>query len=30
MREREIEVPIEEGATVDLSEAVVVRPRPSE
>lgn len=27
---REIEVPIEEGATVDLSEAVVVRPRAPE
>jgi hypothetical protein len=27
---REIEVPIEEGATVDLTEAVVVRPRASE
>ena len=27
---REIEVPIEEGATVDLPESVVVRPRPSE
>ncbi|HEY4188701.1 MAG TPA: carboxypeptidase-like regulatory domain-containing protein [Polyangia bacterium] len=27
---REIEVPIEEGATVDLPEPVVVRPRPAE
>jgi hypothetical protein len=27
---REVEVPIEEGATVDLSEPVVVRPRPEE
>jgi len=27
---REIEVPIEEGATVDLPEGVVVRPRPAE
>jgi protocatechuate 3,4-dioxygenase beta subunit len=27
---REVEVPIEEGATVDLPETVVVRPRPEE
>ena len=27
---REIEVPIEEGATVDPSETIVVRARPSE
>jgi hypothetical protein len=27
---REVEVPIEEGATVDLAETVVVRPRPEE
>ena len=27
---REIEVPIEEGATVDLPEAIAVRPRPAE
>ena len=27
---REVEIPIEEGATVDLSETVVVRPRPED
>jgi len=27
---REVEVPIEEGATVDMPEAIVVRPRPAE
>ena len=27
---REVEVPIEEGATVDLAETVIVRPRPEE
>jgi hypothetical protein len=27
---REVEVPIEEGATVDLPETVIVRPRPEE
>lgn len=27
---REVEVPIEEGATVDLAEPVIVRPRPEE